>query len=81
MAQRKAYTKEPIRLNNPLPRAQRYRICGDDSGHEYYIPVEQEEEFYAWVQSTENGDEDWNGREFDENRIDGTFTFTDPRCE
>ena len=60
---------------------QRYKICGDDSGHEYFIPVEQVDEFYAWVESTEDYVNHWEGREFDDNRIDGTFTFTDPRCE
>jgi hypothetical protein len=58
---------------------QRYELCSDESGHEYFIPVEQKKEFYKWVESTEN-DEDTDF-DFDDCRIDGTFTFTDPRCE
>jgi len=58
---------------------QRYEICGDESGHEYFIPVEQVEKFYLWVEASEQ-DCDYTGPTFEENRIDGTFTFTDPRC-
>lgn len=62
---------------------QRYRIMGDDSGHEYFVPVEQEEQFDEWVASFEEGNEEkeYNGPDFEENRIDGRFTFTDPRNE
>lgn len=63
------------------PVAQRYCIVGDDSGHEYFIPVGQEEAFEEWVEAAENYDQDYEGPDFEENRIDGHFTFTDPRCE
>lgn len=59
---------------------QRYKICGDNSGHEYFVPVEQVDAFYKWVESTEDIAE-YIGPDFDDNRIDGAFTFTDPRCE
>lgn len=68
--------------NKQQPTPQRYCICGDDSGHEYFIPVGQVAQFAKWVEWTEgDGDHDYDGPEFDGNRIDGTFTFTDPRCE
>jgi hypothetical protein len=59
---------------------QRYTICGDDSGHEYFIPVEEVKAFYTWVEAGPYWD-GYEGPEFDDKRIDGTFTFTDPRCE
>ena len=68
--------------DNYAPKPQRYRIMGDESGHEYYVPVELEGQFDAWVKSFEEDDEGgYDGPGFDENRIDGRFTFTDPRCE
>jgi hypothetical protein len=71
-------------LKNPLLSKQRYRIMGDESGHDYFIPIEKEEDFRRWVEWTENdGDSDsgYIGEEFEDNRIDGRFTFTDPRLE
>jgi hypothetical protein len=60
---------------------QRYVILSDESGHDYFVPVGQEEKFEEWVQSFEEGTEDdYEGPEFDSNRIDGRFTFTDPKC-
>jgi len=61
---------------------QRYRIMGDGSGHKYFIPIDQEEEFEGWVASFEDAtaEENYEGPDFEANRIDGTFTFTDPRC-
>ncbi len=60
----------------------RYRIIGDDSGHEYFIEVSQEELFEAWVESEGSYENiGYEGPDFDENRIDGRFTFTDPRCD
>jgi hypothetical protein len=46
----------------------------------YFIPVDEEAAFEKWVEATEGGDE-FLGEGYDDNRIDGTFTFTDPRCE
>ena len=67
---------------NPIAE-QRYRIMGDDSGHDYFIPVGQEKDFEKWVASfsDECEDEYYQGPDFQENRIDGRFTFTDPRCD
>ena len=58
----------------------RYRIVGDNSGHKYFIQVGQEDLFYAWVESEEAYENvGYEGPDFNENRIDGNFTFTDPR--
>jgi hypothetical protein len=55
---------------------------GDDSGHEYFIPVEQEKMFEAWVAAEEAYEEvGYEGEDFEANRIDGRFTFTDPQNE
>lgn len=60
----------------------RYVIRGDDSGHDYFVPVGLEKAFEEWVDWTANyQDGPYTGPDFDENRIDGRFTFTDPKCE
>lgn len=56
---------------------QRYFVGSDNSGHEYFIKVEERDEFYKWA---EDEDTDDPGK-YDEFRIDGHFTFTDPRNE
>jgi hypothetical protein len=62
--------------------AQRYRIMSDNSGHEYAIKLEDEDAFLVWLIVTEDGDiADYDGPDFEENRIDGRFTFIDPRNE
>ena len=63
--------------------SKRYKILSDDSGHEYFVLVEQEKLFDEWVASyeEEDFDGDYLGPDFNANRIDGRFTFTDPRCE
>jgi hypothetical protein len=55
----------------------------DDSGHDYYIRVQDVDLFEAWVEyyASEDDGPKYNGPDFTDNRIDGTFTFTDPRCE
>jgi hypothetical protein len=66
-----------------MSKEQRYRICGDNSGHEYFIKVEDVDAFYQWVESTEDEEIalEYEGPDFEENRIDGRFTFTDPKNE
>lgn len=63
-----------------MSNQQRYRVMSDDSGHEYFVPVEQEDLFQAWVESFDDEAEEngYVGPDFGENRIDGCFTFTDP---
>ena len=72
-----------IKKEEPLIKGpQRFRICSDESGHDYFIPVELVDQFYAWVESCEDDTESgYDGPGFDDHRIDGRFTFTDPRCE
>lgn len=59
----------------------RYRLASDNSGHKYAIKVKDEEAFYQWVAATEDEEIglEYEGPDFEENRIDGRFTFTDPR--
>ena len=73
---------EPIRWP-PLP-GKRYRIMGDGSGHKYFIEVGDEGVvFEMWLETFEGGwdpeFEPYNGPDFSDRRIDGRFTFTDPR--
>jgi hypothetical protein len=59
---------------------QRYRITGDGSGHRYFIKVGEEELFESWVESQDAYENvGYEGPDFNERRIDGRFTFTDPR--
>ena len=63
-------------LDRPFPD-QRYVIVSDDSAHRYYIPAEKVEEWDAFMEHPEMpylDTPDWACR------IDGIFTFTDPRC-
>jgi len=40
-----------------------------------------EGEFERWMESFEDPDIEYVGNDYDKNRIDGLFTFTDPRCD
>jgi hypothetical protein len=64
---------------SPAPGA-RYRIGSDNSGHRYFYPVDKEAEFSAWQELDEDDERSWTEPSF-ATRIDGRFTFTDPRCE
>jgi hypothetical protein len=66
-------------LMQPSLTPARYCIWSDDSGHDYFIKVGEEKLFETWVAAAENYDQDYEGPDFEENRIDGRFTFTDPR--
>ena len=59
---------------------ERYFIGCDNSGHEYYVPVRFRDEFNAWSSLPEDDEDGWEAPAF-AMRIDGHFTFTDPRCE
>lgn len=61
--------------------ATRYKICGDDSGHDYFVPLDQVDTFYLWVESSTSDLSTYKGPSFDAYRIDGRFTFADPRNE
>jgi hypothetical protein len=62
------------------PGAPRYRIGSDNSGHRYFYLVDREAEFSAWQELDEDDERSWTEPSF-ATRIDGRFTFTDPRCE
>ena len=62
-------------------RPRRYSIQRDESGHEYFVEVGMEGEFEGWLEWSEYGDGDYQGHDYEKNRIDGRFTFTDPRNE
>jgi hypothetical protein len=65
-----------------MSNEQRYTIMGDDSGHEYFVKVGDEQLFTFWVEACEAYEEvGYEGPDFEGNRIDGRFTFTDPRNE
>lgn len=59
---------------------ERYFIGGDNSGHEYFVPVSRKEDFYAWAELDPDDEAGWETPDY-ATRIDGRFTFTDPRCE
>lgn len=54
----------------------RYRLVSDDSGHDYTVPEDKADEFYEWAYEYDNSEAPAYAT-----RIDGRFTFTDPRCE
>lgn len=68
----------PANLHNKP--STRYRIVGDNSGHEYYIPEDRSDEWRKWAEIDEDDERSWDVPEYAV-RIDGRFTFTDPRCE
>ena len=59
---------------------ERYFVGSDNSGHEYYVPISKRGEFQAWAELPEDDEAGWEAPEYAK-RIDGRFTFTDPRCE
>lgn len=57
---------------------QRFKLLSDESGHDYIIPIEQEDRFYKWIDATENGDD--TSDDFEDQRINCSgWTFTDPK--
>ena len=57
----------------------RYSIQSDGD-HKYFVEVGMEGEFQAWLDA-EFEHTGYEGHDYEKNRIDGRFTFTDPRCE
>lgn len=53
----------------------RYKIVSDESSHKYYIPAERAEDWEVFIESGTYVLPEWA------ERIDGRFTFTDPRCK
>ena len=61
-------------------KQKRFTIVSDNDGHDYYIPVESKDEFYEWLEDEERSTYAESDK-YAYCRIDGTFTFTDPKCE
>ena len=55
----------------PVP----YRLIQDDSCHWYVIMVTQVDEFRRWNKMMVNWEE-WNGHDFEQNRINGPHKLT-----
>jgi hypothetical protein len=68
-------------LEKKMSNEERYQILADESGHEYFVRVGQENAFDEWVASSEDDEVFYEGHDFNDSRIDGRFTFTDPRNE
>lgn len=58
------------------PDVPRYCTVGDDSGHEYFCPVDRKEDFYKWVYSDDDSETPAYAT-----RIDGRLTFADPKVD
>ncbi len=58
----------------------RYFIGHDNSGHRYYVPVERQAEWWKWTEIPEDDEAGWIEPDYAV-KIEGGFTFTDPRCE
>lgn len=62
----------------------RYRFMKDNDGHDYLVPADKWQEFFAWVEAVEKDSRLYDGEDFDKYRIGcnpGFYTFTDPKCE
>ncbi len=66
-----------IPIFTPEPR--RYYI-DSDGDHKYFVEVGMEGEFQAWLDSQFES-VGYEGHDYEKNRIDGRFTFTDPMVE
>ena len=78
MAKKAKYV--PIYPNASTAPVRRYSIQSDGD-HEYFVEVGMEGEFQAWVDAEYESSIEYVGHDYEKNRIDGRFTFTDPRCE
>ncbi|WP_298983411.1 hypothetical protein [uncultured Roseibium sp.] len=64
-------------LRKKTEEPERFFIGGDNSGHEYAVPVAKRDEWEAWVSLDEDDERSWDAPEF-AIRIDGCFTFENP---
>lgn len=63
-----------------MSEPRRYFHDHDNSGHEYAVPVGMRVEWSAWLDLDEDDEASWDVPD-GVIRLDGTFTFTDPRCD
>lgn len=59
---------------------QRYILVGDDSGHKYVIPEEKADDWSAFMDLPEDDPASWDVPEWAK-RVEGKFTFTDPKTD
>ncbi len=67
-------------MGKPRPTERRYSIQSDGN-HKYFVEVGMEGEFQAWVDAEYESSIPYEGHDYEKNRIDGRFTFSDPRNE
>lgn len=58
--------------------SQRYFVGHDNSGHDYLVPVERRDEFWAWAELPEDDEAGWETPDY-ATMIGGVLTFTDPK--
>ena len=66
-----------------MPQIQRRYAIHSDGDHKYFVEVGMEGEFEQWIETWESKEaaQKYKGHDYEKNRIDGHFSFTDPRCE
>lgn len=69
-------TEAPVKVEGTVQ--QRFCLVGDDSGHMYAIPVNKQNDWYAFLDLPDEDPKSWDVPDW-ANRIEGNFTFTDPR--
>jgi hypothetical protein len=57
---------------------QRYFLSSDNSGHHYVVPVENRDEWWAWLEIPDDDERAWDAPVF-ARRVEGGLTFTDPK--
>ena len=57
---------------------QRFEIVSDNSGHEYYIPIERYNDWASFMMIDEDDERSWEVPDFAV-RIEGGLTFTNPK--
>lgn len=58
--------------------AQRYKLVGDNSGHDYVIPIERADDWEKFMDIDEDDPASWDVPEWAK-MIGGGLTFTDPQ--
>jgi hypothetical protein len=59
---------------------ERFEIVSDNSGHEYYIPVDRYIDWEGFMMIEEDDERSWTVPNF-ATRINGRLSFVDPRCD
>lgn len=59
-------------------KTERYFIGGDNSGHEYLVPVSKAKEWGEWTLIPEDDERSWDEPDYAERIDGGTLTFENP---